>query len=178
MAWFCINLWRMPLRDLNTTFLKEVKTGVNPIMLKVATHTLKILRCKQTKIFKVCSAIFQHNAWTVVWTLFGPSISSTKKSVQNGWMINLSKYGLISCWWSAMVIWITFRVFRFVYFLLLREFQKYLKKKSNSLLRKLNPLNVVLRHHRQVFEIICFAVKFWQHKQIKRLKLVKRASEM
>ena len=28
--------------------------------LKMAKHTLKILRCLQRKIFKVCSAIFRH----------------------------------------------------------------------------------------------------------------------
>ena len=48
----------MPLRDLNTTFLKGVKTGVNPIMLQVATHTLKILRCKQTKFLKYVRRFF------------------------------------------------------------------------------------------------------------------------
>ena len=29
----------------------------------MAKYTLKILRCSHRKIFKVCSAIFQHFAW-------------------------------------------------------------------------------------------------------------------
>ena len=29
----------------------------------MAKHALKILRCEHRKIFKVCFAIFQHDAW-------------------------------------------------------------------------------------------------------------------
>ena len=32
---------------------------------------------------------------------------------------------------------------------------------------QLNPVHVLLQHHHQFFEMICFAVKFWRHKQAK-----------
>ena len=42
-------------------------------MLKMAKHVSKILRCEHCKIFKVCLAIFQDNAWKgwLIYLMFG-----------------------------------------------------------------------------------------------------------
>ena len=46
-------------------------------------HTLKILRCEHRKIFKVCLAIFQHYAITVLKEAFKRSTFIAKFSKKN-----------------------------------------------------------------------------------------------
>ena len=99
------------------------------------------------------------------WTWLEPNIYSSKKSVQNGWMVNLSKNDLTH---ADGVSWSSELLSEFFYSSTSCSFmnpRNTYRKKINSFFLRLNSLHVLLQHHCQFFEIIYFALKFWQHKQ-------------
>ena len=77
------------------------------IILKKAKHTLKIFRCEQRKIFKVCLAIFQHYLWkgqserTKILEIFLSSLKATN-NLRDSWF---SFYYSLSCniYWPSKI---------------------------------------------------------------------------
>ena len=136
------------------------QTGVNPFMHNVKNNQkyFKTLRCKHGTISTICLK------------------ELTEHYLNQAFIPVKSK-----CWMTEWSIWVKIVSFvlmecnddlnlfqSFIILLLLAPSHiSEIPKGKIQFFLQLNPVHVLLQHHHQFFEMICFAVKFWRHKQAK-----------